>query len=216
VIVPQAHVRFDPLFQTEMYELFHRRALARLGHLVCTPLINIALLAALALALPHGAFIGAAAIALWSLYVDRAAGAIMIPIAFAAALVASAIAPQLGAHGLVLALGAAWAGALLQALSHAVEPIPPPWTGSHAFMPLGAWLKSAPPSRIALLFLLSPTVWVDLLGNAAPISDLKNPGIISVPLAFLAGIVVSLVKPEPAAADGFVAAQDRMHLGPRT
>jgi cation/acetate symporter len=67
-----------------------------------------------------------------------------------------------------------------------------------------------------ILILLSPTVWVDLLGNAKAISDLKNPGIISVPLAFLTGIVVSLAKPEPAAADGFVAAQDRMHLGPRT
>ena len=168
LIVPHAHVRFDPLFQTEMYELFHRRALARLGHLVCTPLINIALLAALALALPHGAFIGAAAIALWSLYVDRAAGAVMIPIAFAAALVGSAIAPQLGSHGLVLALGAAWAGALLQALSHATEPIPPPWTGSHAFMPLGTWLRAAPASRIALLFLLSPTVFPLLEAWAAP------------------------------------------------
>jgi cation/acetate symporter len=66
------------------------------------------------------------------------------------------------------------------------------------------------------LILLSPTVWVDLLHNASPIIDLKNPGIISVPLAFLAGIVVSLVSPEPDAATGFDAAQDRMHLGPRT
>jgi len=67
-----------------------------------------------------------------------------------------------------------------------------------------------------VLILLSPTVWVDLLHNAAPISDLKNPGIVSVPLAFLAGIVVSLVAPEPAAAKGFDDAQDRMHLGPRS
>jgi hypothetical protein len=168
LIVPHAHVRFDPLFQTEMYELFHRRALARLGHLVCTPLINIALLAALPLALPHRAVVRAAAIALWSLYVDRAAGTIMIPIALAAGFVANAIAPQLGSHGLLLALGAAWAGALLQALSHATEPIPPPWTGSHAFMPLGTWLRAAPASRIALLFLLSPTVFPLLEAWAAP------------------------------------------------
>jgi cation/acetate symporter len=67
-----------------------------------------------------------------------------------------------------------------------------------------------------LLITLSPTVWVDLLGNATAVSDLKNPGIISVPLAFLAGIVISLVRPEPASSEGFIAAQDRMHLGPRT
>jgi cation/acetate symporter len=67
-----------------------------------------------------------------------------------------------------------------------------------------------------VLILLSPTVWVDLFHNAEPIVDLKNPGIFSVPLAFLAGIMVSLVSPEPDAATGFDAAQDRMHLGPRT
>jgi cation/acetate symporter len=66
-----------------------------------------------------------------------------------------------------------------------------------------------------VLILLSPTVWVDLFKNAAPIISLKNPGIISVPAAFLVGIVVSLVKPEPSAQSAFAAAQDRMHLGPR-
>src|SRR5690242_90146 len=77
-IVPQAHVRFDAAFQGEMYELFHRRPLARYGHLICTPLINVALLALLALAIPgthvgpilvDGALAGAIAIALWSLHV---------------------------------------------------------------------------------------------------------------------------------------------------
>ncbi len=66
-----------------------------------------------------------------------------------------------------------------------------------------------------VLILLSPTVWVDLFKNAAPIIELKNPGIISVPAAFLVGIAVSLLKPEPASVQGFRAAQDRMHLGPR-
>ena len=65
-----------------------------------------------------------------------------------------------------------------------------------------------------LLIMLSPTVWVDLFGNAEPIIKMKNPGIFSVPLAFIVGIAVSLAKPERAAVDGFIAAQDRMHLGP--
>jgi cation/acetate symporter len=67
-----------------------------------------------------------------------------------------------------------------------------------------------------LLILLSPTVWVDLLGNKEAIFPLKNPGIITVPLAFLVGIVVSLAAPEPAAAEGFDAAHRRMNLGPGT
>jgi cation/acetate symporter len=64
-----------------------------------------------------------------------------------------------------------------------------------------------------ILILLSPTVWVELLHNAEPVISLKNPGVISVPLAFVVAIVVSLVWPEPDAVTGFEAAQDRMHLG---
>jgi cation/acetate symporter len=67
-----------------------------------------------------------------------------------------------------------------------------------------------------ILITLSPTVWVELLKNASPIISLKNPGIVSVPLAFLAGVIVSLITPEPEAATGFDAAQERMHLGPRS
>ena len=43
-----------------------------------------------------------------------------------------------------------------------------------------------------LLLYLSPTMQVDILHNAAPIITLRNPGIITVPLAFIVSIVVSL------------------------
>jgi len=54
-----------------------------------------------------------------------------------------------------------------------------------------------------ILIVLSPTVWVELLHNKTPIIELKNPGVISVPLAFVVAIVVSLLSPEPEAASGF-------------
>jgi cation/acetate symporter len=66
-----------------------------------------------------------------------------------------------------------------------------------------------------VLIVLSPTVWKDLFKFAEPIITLKNPGIFSVPAAFLVGIAVSLLKPEPAAQQGFRDAEERMHLGPR-
>ena len=37
------------------------------------------------------------------------------------------------------------------------------------------------------LIVLSPTVWVDILGNPVAIVPLRNPAIISMPAAFLAG-----------------------------
>jgi cation/acetate symporter len=82
------------------------------------------------------------------------------------------------------------------------------------FTTLGAIASMLTGTAVSLvLILLSPTVWVDLLKNAEPILSLKNPGIFSVPAAFLVGIVVSLAKPEPNALQGFRAAQQRMHLG---
>ncbi len=64
------------------------------------------------------------------------------------------------------------------------------------------------------LILLSPTVWKDLLHNSDAIMPLKNPGVITVPLSFLIGIVVSLSAREPESEAGFVEARHRMHFGP--
>ena len=64
-----------------------------------------------------------------------------------------------------------------------------------------------------LLIYLSPVIQVDVLGNAAAIFPLRNPGIVSIPLAFFVAIVVALVWPEPAAVKGFSRLERRVHLG---
>lgn len=64
-----------------------------------------------------------------------------------------------------------------------------------------------------VLIVLSPAVWKDILGNEAAIFPLKNPAVISMPLAFLAGAVVSLLFPERAAAEKFEEMDRRTHLG---
>ena len=46
-----------------------------------------------------------------------------------------------------------------------------------------------------VLIVISPTVWVDILGNAEAIFPLKNPTIVSMTSAFIVGIIVSLAKP---------------------
>jgi cation/acetate symporter len=78
--------------------------------------------------------------------------------------------------------------------------------GAVASMAVGA-------ASSVILIMLSPTVWVDLWHHASPIFPLKNPGVISVPLAFAVAIVVSLLSPEPEAQRGFAEAQHRMHVG---
>jgi cation/acetate symporter len=64
-----------------------------------------------------------------------------------------------------------------------------------------------------VLIALSPAIQVQLLGRPHAIFPLGNPGLITIPLAFVTGIVVSLASPERAAHDAFPALQKRLHLG---
>jgi cation/acetate symporter len=64
-----------------------------------------------------------------------------------------------------------------------------------------------------VLIYLSPTIQVDVLRQPAGLFPLRNPGIVSIPLSFAVGIVVSLLAPEDAAASNFAAAERRLHLG---
>jgi cation/acetate symporter len=61
-----------------------------------------------------------------------------------------------------------------------------------------------------LLIFLSPVVFVDILKQPAAIFPLKNPGLITVPLSFAVGIVVSLLTPEAGAIEKFAAAEHRI------
>ena len=67
-------------------------------------------------------------------------------------------------------------------------------------------------STLVLIY-LSPTIQVDILGNPGAWFPLKNPALVTIPLSFLTGIAVSLLRPEAAARDGFAMLQRRMHLG---
>ncbi|WP_223637060.1 sodium/solute symporter [Corallococcus sp. EGB] len=64
-----------------------------------------------------------------------------------------------------------------------------------------------------VLIVLSPTVQVELLGNASALFPLKNPGLVTIPLSFVVGWVVSLLAPEAEAAARFAEVEHRMHVG---
>jgi cation/acetate symporter len=66
-----------------------------------------------------------------------------------------------------------------------------------------------------VLIYLSPTLQVDILGHEHAWFPLKNPALVTIPMSFAAGILVSLVTPEPSAAAGYAALERRMHLGDR-
>jgi cation/acetate symporter len=63
------------------------------------------------------------------------------------------------------------------------------------------------------LIWLSPTIQVDVLKHAEAWFPLKNPALVTMPLSFVAGIVVSLLGRRPEEAEGFARLQERMHLG---
>jgi cation/acetate symporter len=64
-----------------------------------------------------------------------------------------------------------------------------------------------------LLIYLSPTVQIDLLKNTEAIFPLKNPGLITIPLAFIVGIVVSLLKTDRQADQKFDEVEKRINTG---
>jgi cation/acetate symporter len=64
-----------------------------------------------------------------------------------------------------------------------------------------------------LLILLSPTVWVEVLHYPTAMFPLRNPAIVSMPLAFLAGILGSLLSREPVAEARFDDERLRTYLG---
>jgi cation/acetate symporter len=65
-----------------------------------------------------------------------------------------------------------------------------------------------------ILIGLSPTVQVDILHQPSALFPLKNPAIVTMTLAFLVGVLVSLWKPEPEARAAFEAMERRTLLGP--
>jgi len=87
------------------------------------------------------------------------------------------------------------------------------WKG---FTTAGAVSSTIVGSVLAVfLIIIGPAVWEDTFKNAvgsAPLS-LRNPGIISIPAAFIVGIVVSLVSRERAAEEKFDAEKIRVYLG---
>ena len=67
-----------------------------------------------------------------------------------------------------------------------------------------------------VLIYLSPTVQVDLLHHASAWFPLKNPALVSMPVSFLTGIVMSLLRPNQAEAAGFAEIERRVHMGVTT
>ena len=64
-----------------------------------------------------------------------------------------------------------------------------------------------------VLIYLSPTVKVDVFKHATAWFPLRNPALITMPLSFAAGVVVSLCTASQEEAAGFTNVQRRMHLG---
>jgi cation/acetate symporter len=64
-----------------------------------------------------------------------------------------------------------------------------------------------------LLIYFSPTIQVDILKNADAWFPLKNPALITIPLSFAIGIVVSLLTVDARSVELFKTVEREVHLG---
>ena len=67
-------------------------------------------------------------------------------------------------------------------------------------------------SSLVLIY-FSPTIQVTILKHATAPFPLKNPGLVTIPLAFIVGLVVSLLTAEPQAEEKFAEVENRIHTG---
>jgi len=67
-------------------------------------------------------------------------------------------------------------------------------------------------SSLVLIY-ISPTIQVEVLGNSSAPFPLKNPALVSMPLAFVAGVLGSLLTRERAAEESFERIERQIHLG---
>ncbi|MBP6012088.1 MAG: sodium/solute symporter [Alphaproteobacteria bacterium] len=63
------------------------------------------------------------------------------------------------------------------------------------------------------LIALSPVIMVDMLGAESALFPLKNPAIVTIPLGFAVGILVSLLRPEASARNAYDAKERQMIMG---
>ncbi len=68
-------------------------------------------------------------------------------------------------------------------------------------------------SLSVILIILSPTVWVDIMGNESAIFPLKNPALISMSASFLAAFIFSKLTKEKSAEEKFEDEKLRTYLG---
>jgi cation/acetate symporter len=67
-------------------------------------------------------------------------------------------------------------------------------------------------ATLALIY-LSPTIQVDILQRETAFFPLRNPALVTIPLAFATAIVVSLTTADRASQEQFARVQRQMHLG---
>ena len=170
-IVPEAHTRiFDDDFQGRLYETFHTTRTSRLGHALCTPLINLALFSLGGLfSLPLTAFgldisiSGILVLVLLAqcfyLYVYGAWALSMAPLLLLSGIIASLASITFDSEIIIIAPVVMLVCAYLQTFSHWTEPLPPPWSRSYRFMPVSQFLQQESTGNILKLVLLSLTVY---------------------------------------------------------
>ena len=64
-----------------------------------------------------------------------------------------------------------------------------------------------------VLIWLSPTIQVDILKHPGAWFPLKNPALVTIPLSFAVGVLVSLATRDDVAVERFAAVERRMHVG---
>jgi uncharacterized membrane protein YGL010W len=168
LVVPGAHVRIgDFHYQAELYDVFHMTWASRIGHMVCTPIVLLGALTALAAVpvtitgvgvldgVPVAGVVLAAGLAAYFFGLDALTGVATTPIVAGLLAASIALARALGDHAATVGAALMIGAAILQAGSHLFEDVPPPWGAPRTWRPLGEVLRGATPGKLLGLMALT-------------------------------------------------------------
>jgi hypothetical protein len=148
LVVPRAHVEVSDFeLQVSLYDVFHEGWISRVGHMTCTPIVLMSTMMIADRVVHCGSFgagIVTVGLACYAIGLDVVVGLLAAPalgalLGVVAAVEAAALEPSTPALILTLTLAS-----MAQAFSHLAEDVPPPWSHSRRFVPLGQVLRAQP------------------------------------------------------------------------
>ena len=182
IIIPNAQSRIlDLEYQATLFTVFHQTPLSRILHTLCMgPIVFTMLILASYIPIGEGCLITGwetstmyngsiflmAFLLAWYFILDLGVGIAVAPVVIGIWMLGNVYNAHFGMQGVIYAIIALFVLSAIQTISHAMEPIPPPHSGTKGFVDIKDWQKTASLGMKVLIGSLFPVfTMVELISS---------------------------------------------------